>query len=178
MITNRPIFQLRHGKDLSPKQKTEVISLCSMAYEIDFKAILHSFPDPIHVLAYVDDMLVSHALWITRWLQYDLSPLLQTAYVEAVATHPAHQYQGFGTDVMRKVHASILDYDIGALSPSDYHWYARLGWERWQGPLVIRNNGELLPTPGEEVMILRLPQTPALDLNAPLSAEWREGELW
>jgi hypothetical protein len=29
-----------------------------------------------------------------------------------------------------------------------------------------------------KVMILRLPCTPPLDLDAPLSAEWREGELW
>jgi aminoglycoside 2'-N-acetyltransferase I len=37
----------------------------------------------------------------------------------------------------------------------------------------------MLPTPAEEqVMILRLPKTPPLDPNAPLSAEWREGELW
>jgi hypothetical protein len=35
------------------------------------------------------------------------------------------------------------------------------------------------PTPDETVMILRLRATPAdLDLHAPLSAEWRRGELW
>jgi hypothetical protein len=28
------------------------------------------------------------------------------------------------------------------------------------------------------VMILRLPRTPPLDLDAPLSIEWREGDLW
>ena len=37
----------------------------------------------------------------------------------------------------------------------------------------------LQPTPDETVMILRLPRTPPdLDLDAPLSAEWRRGELW
>jgi hypothetical protein len=36
-----------------------------------------------------------------------------------------------------------------------------------------------LPTPDEQVMVLRLPRTPAgLSLDAPLSAEWREGEFW
>jgi hypothetical protein len=56
--------------------------------------------------------------------------------------------------------------------------YARLGWEFWRGPLFIRRAGRLIPTPDEEVMILRLPKTPPLDLEAPLSVEWREGELW
>ena len=36
----------------------------------------------------------------------------------------------------------------------------------------------LLPTPEEQVMVLRLPKTPPLDLELPLSAEWREGEVW
>jgi aminoglycoside 2'-N-acetyltransferase I len=56
--------------------------------------------------------------------------------------------------------------------------YARLGWELWRGPLFVRTDAGLMPTPDEEVMILRLPRTTPLDLDSPLSAEWREGELW
>jgi hypothetical protein len=36
----------------------------------------------------------------------------------------------------------------------------------------------LISTPEEQIMILQLPQTPPLDLTLPLSAEWREGEVW
>jgi hypothetical protein len=58
-------------------------------------------------------------------------------------------------------------------------FYVRLGWERWRGPLFIRTNVGLDPTPEESVMILRLAGTPTdLDLNEPLCAEWRAGELW
>ena len=45
-------------------------------------------------------------------------------------------------------------------------------------PLVIRTDKGLLPTPKDRVMVLRLPRTPKLDVEAPLTAEWREGELW
>jgi len=74
----------------------------------------------------------------------------------------------------------IQDYELAALSPFSVEYYERLGWERWRGPLFIRTKeGNLLPSlDDEEVMILRLPKTPVLDLSAPLSAEWREGELW
>jgi aminoglycoside 2'-N-acetyltransferase I len=178
MVAREPIFLIRKGRDLLPEQKNEVILLCSQAYGIDFESILQSFPDPTHVLAYIDQVLVSHALWITRWLEYDHSLMLRTAYVEAVATHPTFQKKGLGTAVMRSLQANIQDYDLGGLSPSDYRWYTRLEWERWKGPLFIRAKNTLLPTPGEEVMILRLPGTPMLNLNAPLSAEWRAGELW
>jgi hypothetical protein len=36
----------------------------------------------------------------------------------------------------------------------------------------------LLPTPDEAIMILRTAQTPPLDLNLLITAEWREGEVW
>jgi aminoglycoside 2'-N-acetyltransferase I len=80
---------------------------------------------------------------------------------------------------MRHLAVHINEYELGALSPSYSGFYARLGWELWQGALFIRTAERLEPTPeDEEVMILRLPQTPALDLHASLSAEWRNGELW
>lgn len=134
--------------------------------------------DSTHVLAYAGGALVSHALWITRQLQYDDGVMLRTAYVEGVATDPAHQGRGYATAVMWALQAAILDFDLAALSPFDVGWYARLGWEPWCGPLSIRTAGDLLPTPDEAVMILRLPRTPALDLAKALSAEWCEGELW
>jgi aminoglycoside 2'-N-acetyltransferase I len=178
MVNQQPVIQVCKGKDLLAEQLAEVYSLCSQAYEVDFKPILDSFLDPTHVLIYIDNILVSHALWITRWLQVDHLLMLRTAYVEAVATHPDFQRRGLGTRVMRAIQAEIQEFDLGGLSPSDDRWYAKLGWERWQGPLFIRKKKKLLPTPGEDVMILRLPRTPKLDLTTPLSAEWRHGELW
>jgi aminoglycoside 2'-N-acetyltransferase I len=178
MIKDQLELHIKEGKDLLGEQRAEVLHLCSRAYDVDFEPFLQSFLDPTHVLAYIGGTLVSHALWITRWLEYDHSLMLHTAYVEAVATLPDYQNRGLGSKVMRTVQANIQDFVLGALSPSDYHWYARLGWERWRGSLYIRTDHGEFPTPGDEVMILRSPQTPMLDLQAPLSAEWREGELW
>lgn len=103
---------------------------------------------------------------------------LRTAYVEMVATAPEYRRRGFATAVMKRLAKSIVDYELGALCPAEPDLYARLGWVFWRGPLFIRTSKGLLPTPDERVMILRLPKTPPLDLDAPLSAEWRPGELW
>jgi len=146
---------------------------------MDFEPILNTFEDATHVMGYSQGKLVSHALWVTRWLQCPDAPALRTAYVEAVATHTTARRMGFATAVMRSLATSIHDFDLGALSPSETSLYLRLGWEFWRGPLAIRTPNALLPTPEEEkVMILRLPNTPPLDLDLPLSADWREGELW
>jgi aminoglycoside 2'-N-acetyltransferase I len=80
---------------------------------------------------------------------------------------------------MKRVAEEIKDFELGALSPFSVAYYERLGWELWRGPLLIRTDEGLVRTPRDgDVMILRLPRTPDLDLYAPLSAEWREGELW
>jgi aminoglycoside 2'-N-acetyltransferase I len=137
-----------------------------------------TFHNATHVLAWLGTHLVSHSMWVTRWLQAGDYPLLHTAYVEMVATEPEFQRRGFATRVMQQLASTITDFEIGALCPAEPELYAKLGWVYWRGPLFIRTEEGLLPTPEEKVMILRLPKTPELNLNLPLSAEWREGEVW
>jgi aminoglycoside 2'-N-acetyltransferase I len=166
------------GRDLSGADRAAVIDLCSRAFETDFAALFNTFHEPTHVLAKLDGVLVSHALWVTRWLQAGSGPLLRTAFVEAVATGPAYQDRGFATQVMRMLQAAVIDYDLAGLSTGRPGFYARLGWQNWRGPLFVRTDVGLLATPNDSVMVLLLPDTLPLDLNGPLSAEWRVGELW
>ena len=167
------------GADLSGPAYRAVISLCSRAYEEDYEPALRTFADAVHLLGEVDGVLASHALWYTRWLQVEGGPLLRTAYVEGVATEEVYRRRGYASALIKLLVTQIGEYDLAALSPSHAAFYARLGWESWRGPLAIRTEAGLLPSPSdEEVMIYRLPRTPALDIDALLSAEWREGELW
>lgn len=172
-------FRVVAGKDLTQKERLEVIALCDLAYEEDLGAIISQFVDPVHVLGFLNEQLVSHALWITRYLQPKGLPLLRTAYVEAVATHPDFQHRGFASAITRKVVEEIKDFDIAGLAPFSVDYYARLGWEKWRGPLYERRGGKLIASPTDErVMIHRLPKTPELDLDTAISIEWRVGEVW
>jgi aminoglycoside 2'-N-acetyltransferase I len=137
----------------------------------------------VHVMAWDGKDLVSHACWITRWLQANDGPLWRTAYVEAVATAAHARRRGLAAQVMRALVDAVDEdaqgYDIAALSPSDHRYYERLGWTRWQGPLFERKEEKLFASPeDEEAMIYRLPNTPEPDLTKPLSIEWRELEVW
>ena len=122
--------------------------------------------------------MVSHAMWVTRWLQAGNQPPLRTAYVEMVATEPQFQGRGLASAVMRRLATAIDDFEMGGLCPAEPMLYTKLGWVFWQGPLFIRTGEGLLSTTETQIMILRLSKTPPLDLTLPLSAEWREGELW
>lgn len=157
----------------------EIRDLCTEAYAEDFSHAFELLGPGVHVIGRLDGLIVSHAMWVDRELRVGNGATLRTAYVEAVATRPAFQRRGFGTEMLRRLANEIRGYDLGALSPSDERFYARLGWEPWRGPLFIRTATGLEATPDERVMILRLEKTPdGLDLDASLSAEWRPGELW
>ena len=164
---------------ISDTLRGEIISLCNRAYEENMESLFETFIKPSHILGYCEGILVSHALWVARYLQAGTNPIMRTAYIEAVATEASYRNRGFATSIMNHLIGEIQDYELAALSPFNVEFYKQLGWELWRGPLFIRTNEKLLTSPDdEEVMIFRLPKTPSLDLNASLSAEWRAGELW
>src|SRR5262249_17195922 len=132
-----------------------------------------------HVLAKHKGTLVGHASWVPRQLQPEGLPMLQTAYVEDVATHPAFQHAGIGTSVMVRMVETIKDFELGGLATGHFGFYGRLGWELWRGKTAIRTGQGLLFTPDEDgLMILRLARTPPLNLDALITAEWRPGQVW
>jgi aminoglycoside 2'-N-acetyltransferase I len=172
-------IQVVNYKNISATLRRDIISLCNRAYGENLEPLFETFVEPSHILGYCDGLLVSHALWVTRYLQAGMEPVMRTAYIEFVSTDPIYRRRGYARSVMHHLIGEIQDYDLAALSPFNVEYYSHLGWELWRGPLFIRQNGNLLTSPeDEEVMIYRLHKTPPLDLNASLLAEWREGELW
>jgi len=92
--------------------------------------------DRVHVLGRDPGWLVTHTLWVTRWLQAGVSSPLRTAAVAAVARDQDCRCRGYATQLMRRIPAEIQDFQLAVLSPFDTAWYARLGWELWRGPPV------------------------------------------
>jgi len=164
--------------DLTPPQHAAVVNLCSAVFEVNYQEYLDNLGPGTHVLGYEDHYLISHAMWITRWLHPGDLPLLKTAYVEGVVTEFRYRHRGHGTAVMARMASEILDFALAALATGKPGFYARLDWEPWLGPTFVRTGTGLLPAMDDGVMVLRLPQTPPLDTHWPLSCEWRNGEIW
>ena len=188
-MNDRFSFELIESGRLTSLDRAKILDLCNSAYSEDVSHLFAAYTADVHVLARMGRMLVGHGMIVTRWLQAGSGPLLRTAYIELVATAQANRNQGIGARMMKEVawYAAAIPYDLAALCPADTSLYGHLGWEYWLGPLFIRPRGNseqmetpaLIPTLEERVMILRLPSTPPLDLDQPLSAEWRGGgELW
>ena len=178
-----PIFTTSElTRNLSASTRAQVIQVCITAHqEEDFKNLFSYIPDGAwHFLAYHHDRVVSHAMVTTRWLQPAGHPLLKTAYIDAVATLPAYQGQGYGSAVMRQLAEEIdQEYVIACLETDRETFYERLGWQTWRGPLAGRGKNSLIPTPEQRaIMILRLSETPELDLDSMLTIECQTGRIW
>ena len=171
-----------HTEALNAATRTEIIRVCIAAHqEEDFKNLFAYIPSGgWHFLAYQEGTLVSHAVVTTRWLQPEGQPLLQTAYIDAVATLPTHQGQGYGSALMRQLASDIdHEYVIACLETERESFYKRLCWQTWRGPLAGRSENELIPTPQQSgIMILRLSKTPAIDLDSALTIECQTGRIW
>lgn len=134
-----------------------------------------------HVLVLdAEDRVVSHAAVVDRIIDVGGRPL-RCGYVEGVATQPSSQGQGHGTRVMGRVGSLITErHQLGALGTGAFHFYERLGWERWQGPSFVRHGEEVHRTPDDDdgIMVLRVDRSVVPDLTAPISCDDRPGDAW
>lgn len=132
------------------------------------------------VVAYDGAVPVAHAAVVPRELRVG-DRTLRTGYVEGVATEPHRQGAGLGSRLMAAATELVRrDYELGALSTGVPDFYARFGWERWQGPTYVRDGAQTRRTPEEDdgVMVLRFGPSTDVDLTAPIICQARPGDDW
>jgi aminoglycoside 2'-N-acetyltransferase I len=168
-------------QDLADQTLADTVRLLEAAYDESFEGYWEDIGPALHFMVMSNGDILAHACVVYRHL-HTQGHELRTGYVEGVATWPTHQKKGLASTAMRAVNAHIdRSYDLGGLSTGSNTFYERLDWENWKGPTYIRQeDGTLLRTAEDDgtVMVLRTKRTPPLDTSAPISAEWRAGELW
>jgi aminoglycoside 2'-N-acetyltransferase I len=168
--------------DLTDADRAELWSLFLAAWpegHFDRHDFDHAMGDR-HWLIRIDGRIVSHAAVAPRLLFLgDLT--LRTGYVEAVGTLPGFDNRGFGSAVVSAANAHIrATCELGGLSTGRFSFYERLGWRRWLGPTFVRTPRGPVRTEDEDgsIMVLSTPASPSLDLTAPLTCDWRTGDVW
>ncbi|HEY8845086.1 MAG TPA: GNAT family N-acetyltransferase [Candidatus Limnocylindrales bacterium] len=133
-----------------------------------------------HFILEFDGEIVAHASVVERELHVGGKPL-RTGYVEAVATAPDRQGIGLGSRLMGEVTAWIRDrFELGALGTGRHSFYERLGWRTWTGPSSVRTLNGDRRTPDDDgyILVLATASSPPLDPSAPMSCDWRAGDVW
>lgn len=167
--------------ELAPHELDAIRVLMDAAFDGDFgDADWEHAIGGTHALIGGADGIIAHASVVERAITVAERPL-RCGYVEAVGVAPTHQGRGLGTAVMRELRTSLDEFDLGVLSTGEWHFYERLGWERWHGTTWVRHAGGVLQRTTDEddgIMVLRTPLSPAVDLTAAIVCEARSGDHW
>ena len=171
--------------ELTPEEITAIRELLTAAFgpEEDKHFGEHDWEHALgglHFVLDLDGVIVGHASVVERELQVD-GRALRTGYVEAVGVAPDRQDAGLGSQVMTDVNDWIRErFELGALGTGRHRFYERLGWRTWAGPTSVRTAEGTQQTPDEDgyILVLETPSSPALDLAAGISCEWRSGDVW
>lgn len=128
--------------------------------------------------------LLAHGCLVQRRLLHPAAAggrALRCGYLEAVAVRADVRRQRLGWAVMNALETLLPAYHLGALSTGQAApFYAARGWLPWRGRTYALAPGGLLRTAEDDDSVMVLPQAggPALDPDADLACDWREGELW
>ena len=134
----------------------------------------------VHALLWEAGELIGHASVVQRRLLHG-GRALRAGYVEGVGVRADRRRRGHGATLMAALERLVRDaYDLGARGASDAaaSFYAARGWQLWRGPTSALTPAGITRTPEEDGGIYVLPVAVALDLNAELSCDWRNGDVW
>jgi len=176
-----------HTSDLAPAEPAAIRALLDAAFaghpdgaftDADWDHTVGG----IHVMAWEGDALIGHASVVQRRLLHG-GRALRTGYVEAVAVRADRRRRGHGGALMSVAERYIRGaYELGALGAAEeaVPFYTGRGWQLWQGPTsVLTPHDGVVPTPDEDGWIYVFPLAPTpLDPTAPLTCDWRDGDVW
>lgn len=134
----------------------------------------------VHALVRDGGAPVAHGSVVQRRVLHG-GRALRAGYVEAVGVRADLRRRGYGAAVMAALEEVLRGaYDLGVLCASDeaVDFYAARGWQRWRGPLAALTPEGVVATAEEEGFVLVLPGRAPLDLDGPLTCDWRDGDVW
>ena len=179
-MTDSPRVILSHALDEQTRRAIRVLLDQAFAGDFSDDDWAHAFGGT-HAIVEADGAIVAHGSVVPRILDAG-GTALRAGYVEAVAVRPDSQRAGLGSAVMRALDEVIArEFELGALSTGEWPFYERLGWERWGGEAWVRHRDgrrERTPEDDDSLMILRTARTPSVDVRAPLTCDWRPGDVW
>ena len=175
------VVSSRSTAELTPSEATRIRTLLDEAFEGRFTdALWRQALGGVHFFVEEDGVPISHASVVPRLLAVR-DREINTGYVEAVGTRHRDRGKGLARRVLAAAQLHIADkYELGALHSVLPTFYEHLGWERWRGPTFVRTGSGLRRTRTDDgfIHIWRVAAAAALDINDPISCEWRPGFVW
>lgn len=174
---------LTHAADLDPRTLEAARAMTFAAFESEFTDDDwgHGLGG-LHAIARDRSTIIGHAALVQRHLLHR-GRGLRAGYVEAVAVHADHRREGVGDQLLNAVEAATTRaYDLGVLSATEIGlpFYESRHWQPWRGRLRAFTPDGVVPTPDDEgsVLVFGVADSDGIDLDASLTCDFRDGDLW
>jgi aminoglycoside 2'-N-acetyltransferase I len=180
-MVDQPALRVVHTADLEAPVRAEAQRLLHDAFRVDWsdQDWEHALGG-LHVLLHEDERLIGHAALVQRHLLHR-GRALRTGYVEAVGVALDRRGRGYGHLLMAAVEDRVRRaYDLGALSATEdgRGLYRSRGWRPWRGPTGVLTPDGPRRTPDDDGAVHVLATAIELDLDAELTCDWRDGDVW
>ncbi len=181
MRTQVHTARLVHTADLESDARQRAHEMVNDAFAGEFSAVDwdHALGG-MHALIWHRGAIIAHGAVVQRRLVYRGAPL-RCGYVEAVAVREDWRGQGLAVAILDACEQVIRGgYQLGALSSSDRgkRLYTLRGWLPWRGPTSVLAPTGPTRTPDDDGSVFVLPIGISLDATAPLTCDWRDGDVW
>jgi aminoglycoside 2'-N-acetyltransferase I len=173
-------LRLAHTADLDARTRRAARSLLDAVFEDMTDDDWDHALGGMHALVWEDDELIGHASVVQRRIVHG-GRALRAGYVECVGVRASHRGHGHGAAMMSALERVIRGaYDLGGLGATDEAavFYARRGWQRWEGPTSALTPTGIARTEEEDGGVYVLPVSIPLDLSGALTCDWRDGDVW
>jgi aminoglycoside 2'-N-acetyltransferase I len=134
----------------------------------------------MHALVCVRGALIAHGAVVQRRMIHR-GAALRCGYLEAVAVREDWRGQGLATAVMDALEQVLRGaYQLGALCSSEAgrNLYTSRGWLPWQGTTSALGPSGVARTPADDGSIFVWPVSVELDVNADITCDHRDGDVW
>ena len=133
----------------------------------------------VHALAFDGETLVGHAALVQRRLLLD-GRVLRAGYVDGVGVREDRRRRGIAGALMAPLEKLLRGYDLGVLSASSagVALYTGRGWVAWEGPTYVLSPSGILRTADDDGSVYVFRGELEFDLTAPLTCDWRDGDVW
>jgi aminoglycoside 2'-N-acetyltransferase I len=170
------VVSVLHTAHLSPADLAAARALCDASFrgftDEDWSHALGGQ----HAVVHADGRLVAHGAIVLRRLLVD-GRWRRCGYVEAIVVDEAHRGRGHAGSVLAALESLAPAYDLLALCSTDEGRpvYVSRGWSLWRGPTFALTPDGVVATPDEDsIYVLGA----GLDVDAPITCDWREGDVW
>ncbi|HNX05335.1 MAG TPA: GNAT family N-acetyltransferase [Opitutales bacterium] len=165
---------------MPPEKRREVLDMCNAAFGQPFEALFDILPpDGTHLLGREDGRLVAHLVITDRWMRPEGGPTLRVAYIDALATDADFRHRGHAGLLLKTASdLCAVRYDVLALSTDLPDLYARYGFVKWHGRLLLEKETgtgtDFSPEQGK--LMIRVSNMSLIpDFTKSMTANWRPG---